>query len=399
MKKLSIVILILLLATPVLAAEWHFYGNARMSTWYESGKAAALFNTHDNGNLDQTDSELTWALASNSRIGAKVTHGNVEGRFEYGTGVNVRLLYAKWTPSGPDGWYLLVGQTDSPFSSFFISNQVYFEDEDMDGEGVAYVGRRPQLQFGYKGLTVALIQVTGTSNKGMLYPNADGSFDYDAGVGAPGDVDVLLPKIEAMYHYDGNQFFLNVYGGYQTWKIEDPIRGSNDVNVGSYIVGTGGGLNFGSFYFNAQFSYGQNWGDYDAYGNGLQFWGTPTTTSQGPALATEPSRSVLTVNTDAAGNPSYDIQNTTTYGIAGVLGYKLNDMFAFEFGTGYLQHDNDYYINKAKLNAYYLNATVTLARGVFIVPEVGYYDLHDRLDENRSAEDFWYAGAKWQVNF
>ncbi len=400
MKKLSIVILILLMAVPTMAADWNFYGNVRMSTWYESGKAAALFNPHDNGNLNERDNELTWEMAGNSRIGAKVQHGNVEGVFEYGTGVNLRHLYAKWTPNGPDSWYILVGQTYTPISSFFISNQVYFEDEDMDAEGIPYIGRKPQIQLGYKGLTVAFIQTTGTDNRGSLYPNADGSFDFNAGVGLPGDIDVWLPKFEALYHLMlGPNFMGDLYGGYQTWRISNPLGGGSDLNVNSYIIGGAGNVTFGPMYFRAQVSYGQNWGDYGTYDNGLQHWGMPMTSGAAPALAQDPSRSVLTLNLDAAGNPSYDIQNTYTFGVAGLVGYKFNDHFEFEFGTGYLQHDNDYFINKAKLNVYYLNTTITLAKGIFIVPEVGYYDLHDRLDSDRDAESFWYAGAKWQINF
>ena len=399
MKKLFVFALILLLAAPAMALDWHFYGNTRMQTWYQSGKAAGLFNDHDNGNLDVTDSETVWNLAGNARIGAKVKHGTVEGRFEYGSGVNLRLLYGVWKPAGEDGLQVLVGQAYSPISGIFISNQVYFDDEDFLAEGIVYSSRKPQVQFSYKGFHLAFINVNGASDKRALYPTSDGAFDPAAGIGDSGDVDVLVPKIEAMYHYDADRFFFDAYGGYQTFKVTDPLDRFGDVNVRSYAVGGVVGANLGPAYLRVQGNYGQNWGDYGTYNHDQQFWGTPATTGQALALANQASSSVLSINTDAAGNPSYDIQDTTSFGVLGVVGFKFNDVLTFEGGAAFMKHDNDFYINDAKVATYYLQATVTLAKGVFIVPEAGYFDLYDRLDENRSAEDFWYAGAKWQINF
>jgi len=48
--------------------------------------------------------------------------------------------------------------------------------------------------------------------------------------------------------------------------------------------------------------------------------------------------------------------------------------------------------------ATYLQAVVTLAPGVNLVPEVGYFDYMDNADGDDEGYE-WYAGAKWQIDF
>jgi len=73
-------------------------------------------------------------------------------------------------------------------------------------------------------------------------------------------------------------------------------------------------------------------------------------------------------------------------------------------GAGYTENDNDAigkavgFVEKDKTAAYYIQAAVTLAPGVFVVPEIGYWDLFDDIAGNDEG-DFWYAGAKWQIDF
>ncbi len=51
-----------------------------------------------------------------------------------------------------------------------------------------------------------------------------------------------------------------------------------------------------------------------------------------------------------------------------------------------------------KQEIFEIQATITLAKRVYTVPEVGYWDLYDDIAGN-DQRDFWYAGAKWQINF
>ena len=48
--------------------------------------------------------------------------------------------------------------------------------------------------------------------------------------------------------------------------------------------------------------------------------------------------------------------------------------------------------------AAYLQAMITMAPGVFLCPEVGYYDYMDNVAGHDQGNQ-WYAGAKWQIDF
>ena len=45
-----------------------------------------------------------------------------------------------------------------------------------------------------------------------------------------------------------------------------------------------------------------------------------------------------------------------------------------------------------------MQALITLAPGVYLLPEVGYIDyMDDRAGADQGYK--WYAGAKWQIDF
>ena len=104
MKKLLVLLaavaFVVAFTVPAMSADWNFYGSSRISTFFD-GDSEELTGT----GFD--DDDLTWGLQGNSRIGAKVKAGDISGRFEYGTGINLRLLYASWNFGGGE---LLVGQ-------------------------------------------------------------------------------------------------------------------------------------------------------------------------------------------------------------------------------------------------------------------------------------------------
>ena len=396
MKKLLVLFAAFALvatASLAMAADWDFYGSARVMTWYSDGNAASLSNPHDNGNLSESDQELTWALQGNSRIGAKVKHGTVSGYFEYGTGVNVRKLYGTWKPENA-GWQLLVGQTYTP-TVLFYSGQAYATDEGQLSSGQMYNGRRPMIQFSWEGLKVALVNVHKANNKGTLF-NANPGEELTI----PGDVTVVAPKIEAAYHFGADKFFFDVVGGYQTWQIENPTGSRGDTDVNAWLVGGGGGANFGPAYVKAMAYYGQNTGDYGIWTNaGGYFGGVSVKPNANTALyAGDAASSIITFKEDAAGGLSYDTEDTNVLSFLGVVGFKVNDMFSLELGGSYIKYENDLFVDDAKLYAFYVQAPVTLAKGVFIVPETGYYKI-DQLTSGEDGEDFWYLGAKWQINF
>jgi len=109
---LAAVAFVVAFTVPAMAADWSFYGSARMYTFmsdYSKEYTGTGFS----------DDDLSWFLQGNSRIGAKVKAGAVSGRFEYGSGPSLRLLNGAWNFGGGT---LVVGQDYSPIDTF-ISNQ------------------------------------------------------------------------------------------------------------------------------------------------------------------------------------------------------------------------------------------------------------------------------------
>ena len=77
MKKLIAVFSILLFAAPAMAADWSFYGSARIATWYTDRDYG------DDKVTGQDDDQATqWYFQGNSRLGARAKADKVTGRLE-----------------------------------------------------------------------------------------------------------------------------------------------------------------------------------------------------------------------------------------------------------------------------------------------------------------------------
>ena len=82
-----------------------------------------------------------------------------------------------------------------------------------------------------------------------------------------------------------------------------------------------------------------------------------------------------------------------------IAGVKLGDAIGLEAGYGKVSNDID--VVGAKDDdacSYYVQATIGLAPGVFIVPEIGKID-NEKDAANVKEGDITYFGAKWQINF
>ncbi len=345
MKKLLVVLLVLGMAVPAMAADWNFYGSARMST----------FRTSDDpgGSASSTDN-TTWALQGNSRIGAKVkTSDVIGGRFEYGSGPNLRLLYGTWNFGSGQ---LLVGQSYTPTAAFY-SNSVFDGDGDLLGVGQFYEGRKPMIQLKMGGFKLALVSPTAASTIGT-------------------DNEVDIPKIEAAYKFKSDTFFVDIFGGYQTYDAINATASGKDESVDAYVVGLGGGINMDAFYAKAAVSYGINLGDYGAY---------------------RPGNASFTQTTFADYDGDGDYDDSKALGYMAVLGFKASDMFTIEAGYGAQTYEPDVSGSQEdKAQQYYINAVINIAPGFFIVPEFG---IIDRDSDVADEGDLTYFGAKWQINF
>jgi hypothetical protein len=412
MKKLFIVFAILCLAAPAMAADWNFYGSARMATFWVDQD----FDTNTGAGDD--DADLQWAQQGNSRIGANVkVNDQIGGGFEMSDSFGKRKLFATYTFGG--GSQLLLGQTYTP-SALFYSNSVYDGDGDLLGIGEFYEGRLPMIQWKMGGLKVALIK---PNDGGALsddnddavyrwYTTAGGDLDFqgtlaeakelqedlvDAGtvtaeeastrfvlVPATGlvefdNVNTVIPKIEVGYGFKADMFFADVFAGYQTYELES-TKTSRTVDVDSYVLGGGVGANFGAFYAKAGVHFGQNLGNYGAY-------------VPGP-LGEDGQDITNSAKLNAAGS---DVLDSDGMGYLAVIGFNASEMFTIEAGYGHEEAEVDESNNTVEGDQYYLNATINIAPGFFVVPEVGMITTQDEV--SAPEPEVFYVGAKWQINF
>ncbi len=335
MKKLMVFVAALALvagsAMTAAAADWNFYGSSRVATFWVDEDLA------DTTNYEQ-------GLQGNARIGANVkVSDELTGQFEYGTGVNVRVLWGEWNfGAGALG----IGQHYTPLNMFY-SNQVFGSDNDLLAQGGVYGGRQSMIQLEFGDFQIAFTEVD----------------DDNLGTGFGTEVD--FPAIEVSYDLRMDAFSLALAGGYQSYEV-----GGHDVD--SWVVAVGGKVNFGAAYVGGNVYLGENAGNLMAVSvDGDNAW------DDGYAVY------------DAANN---NIADNDNIGFMLAAGMKANDMFAFEIGYGWAE--TDVLGVEDEVQAYYVQSTITLAPGVFITPEIGMFDG----DETGDDETIYY-GAKWQINF
>jgi len=348
MKKLIVALAVLvMMAGSAYASQWNFYGSARLGTFWSD------IDTISGADGDTQYSEY---LQVNARIGAKVkVSDELIGRFEYGASgdnANIRLLYGEWDFGAGK---LLVGQDYAPLS-WLWANQVYAHDADLLAEGAVYSHRAPQLRLTFDGLKIAILNPDDTVN------NNDAAFI--------GTTQVVIPAIEVGYTLDLDMVKLDFGAGYSTFEA---TVGTVEEDIHSYVLAFGARFDMAGFFMKGDVYYGENAGNL--------IW--------------------ISVGGDRDWNDGfaeYDAVNgkfldNECIGFMLVAGYKINDTFTVEAGYGFNQtelDDND----DDQSATYYFNTTINLAPGVFVVPEIGFFDGK----EDGDIENFYY-GMKWQINF
>ena len=383
MKKEKLVFAILVLAAPAMAADWSFYGSERMATftaYQDFGKTQVAGQDNDAGTL--------WYLQGNSRLGAKVKADKVTGQIQLATqasstdsagdgAVNTRLAYGVWQFA--DNASLKVGKDFSPATDNNMSNQVFGADNNLEGNGLFY-GRRPSYiglylgGFEFAALTPAYGQNPG-STQGTS-PNLNGV------QGATnGDPDSYLPKLEAAYNWKFDAGYIRPFAGFQYYKIaaSDPGTVTDTLDIYSYVLGASSQWNIGAFYLNSELAWGQNWSSSNWYS------GLNASTSSLPYLKTN----------------GHEVADVRSWSALLVGGLKVTDTLKFEAGGGIRMDNADGapgYSQKDGSWIVYAQSVLTLAPGVYLIPEVGYYDYMDDVAGNDQGYQ-WYVGAKWQIDF
>jgi hypothetical protein len=363
MKKFTILIAAIALvcfSVPAMAADWNFYGSARMQTTYISDD---YDNTTNPAGTDNKDAATLWNLQSNTRFGARVKHeGPLEGRMEFGVNestITSRLLYGQWNfGSGK----LLVGKDYTPGASQFVSSSIQSgrsetpgDDQNLLGYGAFYGGRNGQIKLSFGGFQVALID-SATTN-----------------IATNGDVDDILPKIQAEWGMAFDTWNFSIAGGAQTFSIQDVVSGAqkDDITVTSYFASGMGAWNIGAFTLKAALSYAENGGNAG--------W-------------------TAAAGTYNAGQNDIDDAKTYQGVLVGV--FRMSDMLAFEGGVGYRHNKTDANVAEDKTETVqgYIQALWTMAPGVYLMPEIGYIDW-GKNTADADQGDTIYAGAKWQIDF
>lgn len=340
------------MAVPANAAsDWSFYGSTRVST----------FQTNYSKEMSATGeaySNMDLGLHGNSRIGAKVSNGDVSGRFEYGHGNNnagLRLLFGTWkTGSGT----LTVGQAWTPTTLFGPSNQVYGGDANLYNVGGLLTGRHPSIQFSMPmGLKIAAIAPKTVGPTGL-------TDDFKV-------VTTPLPKLEVSYKFATGGFSVQAAYGMNSVKSSSA---TTSVTTSSSVMNVLVKMKFGSIWAGLDVNSTTNPGNYGMF------------------------------RYDAPPKASYDadtesLTNASSSGIAFAAGTSLSDSMGIEAGYGTstektgVTGDTDDVTTTT-----YVQLPIKLAPGVTVVPEVGTYDL--AKDTNDVAEgSFSYLGAKVQINF
>lgn len=365
---------------------WSFYGSARFLTFYQKSDNNAFTDSDKISNLTGPDQKTTqWALANNSRLGATVNKGDLGGRVELGlqdsSSVSLRLMYGTYTYNGVT---FLFGQDYTPLGDYGnYCSQVFAGDLTLKGWGLIdeNTTRTPQVKIRWKGLQVALVQSNGTNPKtsANTVTFANAYKDPVTGVVTNPRTENLMPHLEARYTLKMDQFFGDVFGGVNTFKIKDKTaKYSYDIDktVNAYALGLGGGLTLNPIYANAMAWMGRNCkqlGLHQADSAGAQY----------------------DVTTDK-------LTNDKDFGWMAVVGAKI-ETINFETGYGFVSSELDKSGSiKDKAQSYYLNASIPVAKTKLakftVVPEIGVFDY---MKDAKGADQgkVTYAGAKWQVDF
>ena len=318
MKKFIVAIAALAMLTgSAYAADWNFYGNARVQTF-----------TVDTDTAGTSDRQTVWSKLGTGRIGANVkVSDELSGRFEYGSAddVNLRLLYGEWNFGAGS---LVVGQDWVP-TLMWGSGQVY-DDMGLGGWGELGGARAAQLKLKMGGLRLALI----APSTGVI------------GAGVVSSEEVTFPQLSVKYIFTADTWSARVLGAYQTYEINDAY------DVDSYVIGVGADATLGALYFNATLFMGDNIGN---------LYNEPVVTSEGYATFT---------GTEVVDNESV--------GFRVCASYAVNDMFSVEAGWGNVEVESDAAgATKEEVTSYYINAPITVAPGVVITPEIGVVDNKD----------------------
>jgi predicted porin len=373
MKKLIVILAVIAMVgafTAAAMADVSLYGSARFRTYYAS--------VDDGTPGADSDDDLEWRMGHLTRFGANFTSDKITGKFEMDArageaGVtgniesdsgasrlgNMRLrhLWGQWDFGAGK---LLIGQT-WPLYELPVSGINYYSGGLQKLGGMGYdVARTSQIRLTFGDFKIAFLppDTSKTSPSTTLFNEVNTSF----------------PKIELGYDVKIDAFTLNFMGGYQNYEIENTTT-KNTEDINSYVLGVRAKANFGPAYAGLGLTYRQNGDNYGAW----------TVSAKEQAVF--------------QGN---DLKDATAWGVVAALGWKINSTLTLEGSYASLTSEQDTALdNEDDTIAWGVIAKITIAPGVYIIPELIFQDNKDQIDDGAVTDegDATIFGVFWKIDF
>jgi len=190
------------------------------------------------------------------------------------------------------------------------------------------------------------------------------------------ETDTTFPKIEALYTLKLGSITIIPFLSYQTYD-EVVLATDKDYSIDSYLYGLSVKAAVGPGYVKGQIwanTNGREWGDV-FYRGGFK---------------------------GADKFQGGDVQDEDGLGYAITAGYKISDTISFEAGYGHSEYEIDRPGTwEDDACAYYAMLPIEIAKGFWVVPEIGKIDKDTHTVNGKETEegDMTYYGAVWKIHF
>jgi hypothetical protein len=382
MKKLIVILAAIAMVgafTATAMADVDLYGSARFRSYYadvDNGVAGA-----------ESDSDLEWRIGHLTRFGANFKSDKITGKFEMdaragsaGSTANIEAgsqasslgnmrLRQLWGQYDFGAGKLMIGQ-NYPLYDAPVSGINYYSGGFQKFGGIGYdVARTSQIRLTFGDFRVAFL----SPDTSKTIPSGTNTINYQ-------EVNTTFPKVEVRYDMKMDAFALNFIGGWQTYEIEDYNQAANTGTKGtedvtSYVLGVRGHANFGPAYAGLSLTYRVNGNNYGAW---------TVSAHESPIFENN------------------DLKDATAWGAVAALGWKVNDMFTLEGSYALLNSEVDTAAdNEDDSSVWGVIAKITMAPGVYIIPELIFQDNKDVKTGGVATEqgDATIIGVFWRIDF
>jgi hypothetical protein len=306
--------------------------------------------------------KVTGKFEMDARAGSAGATANIEASNGGSSLGNMRLRQL-WGQYDFGAGKLMIGQ-NYPLYDAPVSGINYYSGGLQQFGGIGYlVARTSQIRLTFGDFRVAFLPPDTAQESG-----SGTSFTFE-------EINTTFPKVELRYDMKLDAFALNFIGGYQTYEIEDKDGTKRTEDVTSYVLGARAKANFGPAYAGLALTYRQNGDNYGAWTDSTK------------------EKAVFQGN---------DLKDATAFGLVAALGYKVNDMFTLEASYSMLNSEQDTTAdNEDDMINYGLIAKITMAPGVYIIPEFIFQDNKDVVNNGVTTEqgDATIFGVFWRIDF